>query len=288
MTVHRSPDVQYEKSSPYSSDTMIQLSDVVKTFKNAAGAFTVLKGVDLNIRRSQFVSIIGKSGSGKSTLINMMTGIDYPSSGQVVIGDTDLYAMNESERSIWRGRNLGIVFQFFQLLPMLTLLENIMLPMDYVNMYSIEERKERAMDLLRLVGLEKYAGKLPLAVSTGQQQSAAIARALANDPPLIVADEPTGNLDSRSAIAIIELFERLVEQGKTIIMVSHDPSLTARTDRTIILSDGELISEAVARSLPLLSHRQMMDVTKQSKHLVFQPGNHPSAGRRPALLEKSG
>ncbi|MBN1304438.1 MAG: ATP-binding cassette domain-containing protein [Anaerolineales bacterium] len=254
------------------SAPMIQVQDVIKTFKNAAGEFTVLKGVNLTIRRGQFVSIIGKSGSGKSTLINMVTGIDYPSSGQVIIGETNLYKMNESERSLWRGRNLGIVFQFFQLLPMLTLLENVMLPMDYANMYTFDERKTRAMDLLRLVGLEDYAGKLPLAVSTGQQQSAAIARALANDPPLIVADEPTGNLDSRSAIAIIELFEALVEQGKTIVMVTHDPSLTARTDRTIILSDGELISEAVAQSLPLLSHRQMMDVTKQSQYMVFQPG----------------
>jgi ABC-type lipoprotein export system ATPase subunit len=254
------------------AEAMIQMRDVVKTFKNAAGEFTVLKGVDLEIRRGQFVSIIGKSGSGKSTLINMMTGIDHPSSGKVMIGGTDLYSMSESQRSVWRGRNLGIVFQFFQLLPMLTLLENVMLPMDYVDMYSFEERPKRAMELLRMVGLEQQAGKLPLAVSTGQQQSAAIARALATDPPLIVADEPTGNLDSRSSGAIIDLFEQLVESGKTIVMVTHDPSLTARTDRTLILSDGELIHETVAQALPLLKHRQMLDVTKNAERVVYQPG----------------
>jgi ABC-type lipoprotein export system ATPase subunit len=251
---------------------MIELRGIVKTFKNAAGEFTVLKGIDLAIPGGEFVAIVGKSGSGKSTLLNMITGIDHPTAGQVVIGGTDLYSMTESQRSLWRGRNLGIVFQFFQLLPMLTLLENVMLPMDYANLYDFDERPVRAMELLRLVGLEKQAGKLPLAVSTGQQQSAAIARALATDPPLIVADEPTGNLDSRAADAIMDLFQELVRQGKTIVMVTHDTSNTARTTRTIILSDGELVDQTVARALPLLTYRQMMDVTKKIKHTVYRPG----------------
>ena len=228
------------------AETIIQLQKVVKTFKNAAGEFTVLKGIDLTLRRGEFVAIVGKSGSGKSTLLNMITGIDHPSSGQVVIGGTNIYQMTESARSLWRGRNLGVVFQFFQLLPMLTLLENVMLPMDYVGTYDFDERPQRAMDLLKLVGLEAQAHKLPVAVSTGQQQSAAIARALANDPPIICADEPTGNLDSRSAEVIIGLFDKLVNSGKTIAMVTHDPSLTGRTSRTIVISDGRLIDEMVA------------------------------------------
>jgi ABC-type lipoprotein export system ATPase subunit len=254
------------------AETIIQLQKVVKTFKNAAGEFDVLKGVDLTLRKGEFVAIVGKSGSGKSTLLNMITGIDHPSSGQVVIGGTDIYHMSESERSLWRGKNLGVVFQFFQLLPMLTLLENVMLPMDYVGIYDFDERPKRAMDLLRLVGLEAQAHKLPVAVSTGQQQSAAIARALATDPPIICADEPTGNLDSRSADVIIELFDALAKSGKTIAMVTHDPSLTERTTRTIIISDGELIDETVAQCLSLLRHRQMLEATRQLEQLTYQPG----------------
>lgn len=256
-----------------SAAPMIELRKVVKTFKNAAGEFTVLKGIDLALYQGEFVAIVGKSGSGKSTLLNMMTGIDHPSDGQVVVNTTDLYArMNESQRSRWRGKNMGIVFQFFQLLPMLSLLENVMLPMDYVDMYDFEERPARAMELLNLVGLEKQANKLPSAVSTGQQQAAAIARALATDPPLIVADEPTGNLDSRSAEIIIELFQSLADRGKTIVMVTHDPSLTQRTSRTIIISDGELIDESVAQALPLLNHRQMLLVTKAAQRRRVEAG----------------
>jgi ABC-type lipoprotein export system ATPase subunit len=252
---------------------MIETHKIVKIFKNAAGEFLVLKGIDLVIQRGQFVSIVGKSGSGKSTLLNMITGIDHPTSGRMIVGGVDIYDnMNESARSRWRGRNLGIVFQFFQLLPMLTLLENVMLPMDYADLYDFDERPKRAKELLELVGLEKEASKLPAAVSTGQQQAAAIARALACNPPLLVADEPTGNLDSKSADVIIEVFQKLVEQGKTIVMVTHDPSLTSRTDRNIIISDGELIDETISRSLPLLRHRHMLEITKKARHQVFQPG----------------
>ena len=220
----------------------------------------------------QFVSIVGKSGSGKSTLLNMLTGIDYPTSGQVIVGEQDIYTMSESKRALWRGRQVGIVFQFFQLLPTLTLLENIMLPMDYCNVHPANERPARAMELLRMVGLEEQAFKLPASVSSGQQQSAAIARSLANDPPIVVADEPTGNLDSRSADAIYHLFRDLAAQGKTILIVTHDPSLTQRTDQTVILSDGEIIDEVIARALPFLDHPQMLQATRQAQKRVYAPG----------------
>jgi len=254
-----------------SAEAMIDMHGVVKTFKNAAGEFTVLKGVDLTIDRGEFVSIVGKSGSGKSTLLNMITGIDHPTDGRVVIGATDIYTnMTESQRSKWRGRNLGIVFQFFQLLPMLTLLENAMLPMDYADMYDFDERPARAMENLKLVGLEEFANKLPVLVSTGQQQLAAIARALACDPPLLVADEPTGNLDTKSANIIIDLFEELARRGKTVVMVTHDPSLTSRTTRNIIIADGELINETIAKSLPWLRHRHMMEFTKLAEGRKYE------------------
>jgi ABC-type lipoprotein export system ATPase subunit len=256
----------------YPPQPAIILNEVAKTYTNAAGSFTALKGVNLQMNYGQFISIVGKSGSGKSTLLNMLTGIDHPTSGQVIIGGQDLYKMTESKRALWRGRNVGIVFQFFQLLPTLTLLENTMLPMDYCNVFPANQRPQRAMELLKMVGLEDQAYKLPSMVSSGQQQSAAIARALATDPPIILADEPTGNLDSRSAAAIIRLFQQLADQGKTILIVTHDPSITRRTDQTVILSDGEIIDNVVARALPLLNHPQMLQVTRQAEKRVYQPG----------------
>lgn len=262
--------VQWAESTP---EPMIQMQRIKKIYKNAAGEFLVLKGLNLTINRGEFVSIVGKSGSGKSTLLNMITGIDHPTDGLVVIGGKDIYTkVTESERSKWRGRNLGIVFQFFQLLPMLTLLENVMLPMDYADMYDFDERPERAMELLKLVHLEKFANKLPALVSTGQQQTAAIARALACDPPVLVADEPTGNLDSRSADAIIDLFQELTQRGKTIVMVTHDPSLTSRTTRNIVIFDGELIDETISRALPQLRHRHMLEMTKKAERVTMTPG----------------
>jgi putative ABC transport system ATP-binding protein len=234
--------IQQSMSTP---EAMIDMHRVVKTFKNAAGEFIVLKGVDLTINRGEFVSIVGKSGSGKSTLLNMITGIDHPTSGQVVIGGTDIYTgVTESQRSRWRGRNLGIVFQFFQLLPMLTLVENVMLAMDFAELYDFDERPPRAMELLKLVGLEKFSNKLPVLVSTGQQQLAAIARALACDPPLLVADEPTGNLDTKSANIIIDLFEQLARSDKTVVMVTHDPSLSSRTTRNLTITDGLITADS--------------------------------------------
>ncbi|HUF00265.1 MAG TPA: ABC transporter ATP-binding protein [Anaerolineales bacterium] len=239
------PEVEPGKQEMSSSEAMIDMHGIIKTFKNAAGEVTVLKGIDLTIDRGEFVSIVGKSGSGKSTLLNMITGIDHPTRGRMVIGGTDIYTgVSESQRSRWRGRNLGIVFQFFQLMPMLTLLENVMLSMDFAELYEFDERPERAMEMLKLVGLENFANKLPVLVSTGQQQLAAIARALGCNPPLLVADEPTGNLDSKSADTIIDLFEELSRRGKTVLMVTHDPSLTSRTTRNITIADGLIVGDS--------------------------------------------
>jgi len=254
-------------------EAAIVLRDVVKTYVNAAGEFPALKGINLQMSYGQFVSLVGKSGCGKSTLLNMLTGIDHPTSGEVIVGGQHIYNMSESERALWRGRNVGIVFQFFQLLPTLTLLENTMLPMDYCDVYRPNERPERAMELLKTVGLEEQAHKLPASVSSGQQQSAAIARALATDPPIIVADEPTGNLDSRSAEAVLRLFAEMARRGKTILLVTHDPSFTRSTDQTVILSDGEIIDDLVARALPLLSHPQMLQATHQAEKRRYEPGS---------------
>lgn len=265
-------DAEIFSQFPQSDSAAIILKDVVKTFENAAGKFTALKGINLQMNYGQFVSIVGKSGSGKSTLLNMLTGIDFPTSGEVIVGGEHIYKMSESKRALWRGRNVGIVFQFFQLLPTLSLLENTMLPMDYCDIFPSSERPDRALELLKKVGLEAQAHQLPSSVSSGQQQGAAIARALATDPPIIMADEPTGNLDSRSADNILNLFADLARQGKTILIVTHDPSFTKHTDQTIILSDGEIIDNIVARALPLLNHPQMLQATHQAQKQTFQPG----------------
>lgn len=258
---------QHEDKKP-----AIILRNVEKVYENAAGKFVALKSINLQLNYGQFISIVGKSGCGKSTLLNMITGIDHPTAGDVIIGNEHIYKMSESKRALWRGKNMGVVFQFFQLLPTLTLLENTMLPMDYCNLYPFYERPERAMELLRMVGLEDQAHKLPTAVSSGQQQSAAIARALATDPSIILADEPTGNLDSRAADNVLNLFENLAGSGKTILIVTHDPSITQRTDQTIILSDGQIIDETVARALPFLSHPQMLAATKQAERRKIAAG----------------
>ena len=259
-------------TSEHQEPPAIVLRNVEKVYENAAGKFVALKSINLQLNYGQFISIVGKSGCGKSTLLNMITGIDHPTAGEVIIGNQDIYKMSESKRALWRGRNMGVVFQFFQLLPTLTLLENTMLPMDYCNLYPFYERPERAMGLLKMVGLEDQAHKLPTAVSSGQQQSAAIARALATDPSIILADEPTGNLDSRAADNILNLFESLAKQGKTVLIVTHDPSITQRTDQTVILSDGEIIDQTIARALPFLSHPQMLAATRQAEKQNVAPG----------------
>ena len=220
--------------------SMIHLNRVVKTYHSTAGAFTALKGIDLLIERGEFVAIVGKSGSGKTTLINMLTGIDRPSDGEVYVADTPVHRLDEGQLAAWRGANMGIVFQFFQLLPTLTVLENVRLPMDFCRMYTPAERSDRAMHLLGLVGIQEHAHKLPNRLSGGQQQSAAIARALANDPKILVTDEPTGNLDSRSAEQVFELLHQLAADGKTILMVTHDSDLAQRAGRTVTIVDGQI------------------------------------------------
>jgi putative ABC transport system ATP-binding protein len=222
---------------------LIDLIDVRKIYHTPAGEFPALKGVNLKIDTGEFVSVVGKSGSGKSTLINMITGIDRPTSGNIYVGDQAIHHLGEGPMAEWRGRNVGVIFQFFQLLPMLSCLENIMLPMDFRNIYTLKERKERALFLLEQVEMADHAFKLPSEVSGGQQQRVAIARALANDPPILTADEPTGNLDSKTADSIFNLFESLVAEGKTILMVTHDNELAHRVNRTITLADGEIVDE---------------------------------------------
>jgi len=259
---------------PASNDhePLIRLNKIVKTYRNAAGEFTVLKGIDVEFDHGEFVGVIGKSGSGKSTLVNMITGIDRPTSGEVYVGDTAVHTLNENQMSAWRGRNLGIVFQFFQLLPTLTLLENIMLPMDFCHMYAPAQRRARAMELLEMVDMQDHAYKLPSAISGGQQQRVAIARALANDPPIVIADEPTGNLDSRTAEAVFKMFEDMIRRGKTIVMVTHDSGLARRVTRTVLVADGEVVNEWVARALPTLTHQQMLEASRKMQRLVFEAG----------------
>jgi putative ABC transport system ATP-binding protein len=269
--------------------SLIKMKGVSKTYVNAAGAFEALCEIDLTFYEGEFVGVIGKSGSGKSTLVNMITGIDRPTAGQVLIDGVDVHAMRESKQARWRGLNLGVVFQFFQLLPMLTLLENVLLPMDFCDKYDNGERIDRAMVLLEMVGLEQDAHKLPGAVSGGQQQSAAIARALANDPPIIVADEPTGNLDARTADSVYNKFESLAGEGRTIIMITHDPEIEHRLSRTVLISDGHLIDPLLARALPWMPHPVLRELADSLNHLDLTRGSGvPKPGSGRLYLVKSG
>ena len=227
------------------SDTLIKLHQVIKVYETGGVSFQALRGVDLTVSSGEFVGLIGKSGSGKTTLINMVTGIDHPSSGEIWVDGEPIHTLNENQLAIWRGKTIGVVFQFFQLLPTLTVIENVMLPMDFCNVHSPDDRRRVALGLLAQVEMDDQADKLPSELSGGQQQRVAIARALANDPPLIVADEPTGNLDSKTAAGVFELFERLVAQGKTILMVTHDNDLASRVTRTLHVVDGEIIDDAL-------------------------------------------
>ena len=229
--------------NPKPNGRLVHLRNVVKTYQGSAGTFTALKGIDLQVESGAFVSIIGKSGSGKSTLINVVTGIDRPTSGEVIVDRVQIHSLNEEQIAIWRGRSIGVIFQFFQLLPTLTAVENILLAMDYGGQYPAAERPERAMYLLELVGMAEQAHRLPNSLSGGQQQCVAIARALANNPVLLTADEPTGNLDSKSAEMVFHLFENLAQAGKTILMVTHDNELAGRAQRTIRLADGRIVDE---------------------------------------------
>jgi ABC-type lipoprotein export system ATPase subunit len=260
---------------------LIEMRSVVKVYSSEAGDFTALRGVDLDIQHGEFLGIVGKSGAGKSTLLNMLTGVDHATSGKVVVraeGEVYIHNLDEDELALWRGQTMGVVYQSFQLLPMLTLLENVMLPMDLCGLYSPRRSRERALELLRLVEIEEHAKKLPAFISGGQQQRVAIARALANDPAILVADEPTGSLDSVTADHIFDLFEKLVENGKTIVMVTHDSGLTPRFSRHLVIADGQIVAEHADKLLETgkfeaagdaISLEKAEDITQDAKQ---EPG----------------
>jgi putative ABC transport system ATP-binding protein len=220
--------------------SLIELRNLNKSYQTPAGPISALKNINLSILRGEFIAVIGKSGAGKSTLVNMITGIDCPDSGEIIINGVSFHQLNEDERARWRGLSMGVVFQFFQLLPSINLVRNITIPMEFCNRYSAPERKTRALSLLSQVGLTDHASKKPSLISGGQQQRVAIARALANDPPIIIADEPTGNLDSKTASEILELLSELTGHGKTVVIVTHDKSLATCADRVIEINDGEI------------------------------------------------
>lgn len=220
------------------------MTGVTKAYESIAAPIVALRDVSLDVRQGEFVAVIGKSGSGKTTLINLLTGIDSPSTGEIRVASVDVHTLDQEELSRWRGRSVGIVFQFFQLLPSLTIAENVTLPMDFCNTYPPRERRPRALDLLAQMGIADQADKLPTVLSGGQQQRAAIARALANDPPLIVADEPTGNLDSHTAEEVMQFFAHLVSAGKTVVMVTHERDLARYFARPIRLMDGTIVGPA--------------------------------------------
>ena len=219
---------------------IVEVKKVIKSFPVGDDEITILKGISFEVQGGEFLTIVGPSGNGKSTLLNMITGIDHPSAGEVIVTGRTVHNMSENQLATWRGAHVGIIFQFFQMLPALSLLQNVILPMDFARRYSSKEREERAFSLLESVGLADQVNKLPGQVSGGQQQRAAIARALANDPPLLVADEPTGNLDTRSTEDIFQLFCELISQGKTILMVTHDKELARQVPRVIEIIDGNI------------------------------------------------
>ncbi|WP_448205689.1 ABC transporter ATP-binding protein [Azospirillum sp. sgz302134] len=223
------------------SDQPISLRGVSKHYATPAGPFPALRNVDLDVAAGEFLAIVGASGSGKSTLINVMTGIDAPTSGVIRAAGKEIQDLDQEQLAVWRGRSVGVVFQFFQLLPTLTIAENVMLPMDFCGTFPPAQRRERAMMLLGRLGIDAQADKLPADLSGGQQQRAAIARALANDPPILVADEPTGNLDSRTAEAVMELFAGLAAEGRAIVMVTHERDRTRHFTRVVELSDGRVV-----------------------------------------------
>ena len=234
-----------------SNSPLIELVGVTKNYHTKAGAFPALKGIDLDIYPGEFLGVVGKSGAGKSTLLNMITGVDQLSSGEVHMrtnGETiNLNELSENELTLWRGRTMGVIYQSFQLLPMLNLVQNVMMPMDMSGLYQPRKSKERALKLLDMVELLDHAYKYPTQISGGEQQRVAIARALVNDPPLIVADEPTGSLDSVTADHIFTLFQRLLGSDRTIVMVTHDQGLKPRFSRFVSIADGELVDEGGSR-----------------------------------------
>jgi len=226
-----------------SLEPIIQVHNLVKVYQTAAGDFTALHGIDMEVYPAELLTVIGKSGAGKTTLINMISGIDHVTSGEILFGERRVDQMDENELAAWRGRNLGMIYQSFYLMPNLNLINNITLPLDFAGLYRRDQAKARALELLRMVELEEHAYKYPSQISGGQQQRVAIARALVNDPPVIVADEPTGRLDSVTAEVIFRIFETLVAQGKTVLMVSHDLNFASRSTRTLEIADGRITGE---------------------------------------------
>jgi putative ABC transport system ATP-binding protein len=243
LVAHVTPSKRHVGRSE--SAHLVDVRRAEKRYDGAASAVPALKGVSLQIDAGEFVAVIGKSGSGKSTLLNVIAGIDRPTSGEVIVCGTPVHLLPERRIAPWRGRTIGVIFQFFQLLPTLTVIENVMLPMDFCHVLTPRERPQRALELLDKVDVVDHAHKLPTALSGGQQQRVAIARALANDPPILLADEPTGNLDSRTTGAVFRLFTDLVDAGKTILMVTHDADLARQVTRAVVLSDGEVVDEVV-------------------------------------------
>jgi len=232
------------------AEPFIEVRKLVKTFDTPAGPLNVLRGIDLDVQQGDFIAMVGPSGSGKTTFLNMLTGIDSPTTGTVIVGGVDVVNTPQRKLTRWRGRNIGIVFQFFQLLPTLTVLENVMVPMDFCDVYEPKERKDRAMALLERLGIADQAHKTPDMLSGGQQQRVAIARALANDPALIVGDEPTGNLDRMSAQNVFNIFHELRDQGRTVLVVTHDRELVHNVPKIMVLTDGMIEAttlEAAAR-----------------------------------------
>ena len=232
-----------ELPEPQPGLAALHLVQVKKNYRTGAGEFEALKGISLEVEQGEFVAVVGKSGSGKSTLINLIAGIDRPTAGEVWVAGTPVHTLNENQIAVWRGKTVGIVFQFFQLLPTLTVLENVMLPMDFCHVYDKEDRPRRALALLQRVGVDDQADKLPASLSGGQQQRVAIARSLANDPPVLVADEPTGNLDYQTAGEVVSLFGELARAGKTIVFVTHDRDVAKKGSRIITMAGGRILPE---------------------------------------------
>jgi putative ABC transport system ATP-binding protein len=228
----------------HSTQPLIELRNVVKTYHSLAGSITALQGIDLQVHAGEFLIVTGKSGSGKTTLVNMVTGLDRSTSGEIWVNGSPMHHLSTENAAKLRGRTMGVVFQSFELLPTLTVLQNVMLPMDFARRYSLREQRERALQLLEQVDIAEHARKMPTALSGGQQQRLAIARAMANDPAILVADEPTGSLDSVTAAAVVELFVELVRQGRTVLLVTHDKDVAKRGSRIVTLADGEVIGVA--------------------------------------------
>lgn len=229
--------------------TALHLRNIAKTYESPSGAFTALHDITLAVAAGEFVAVVGKSGSGKTTVLNLLAGIDRPTRGEITVAGTPVHSLSESQLAEWRGRTIGLVFQFFQLLPTLTVAENVMLPMDFANTIPAPERPSRAAELLERVGIADQRDKLPANLSGGQQQRAAIARALANNPPVLLADEPTGNLDEQARTAVLELFQALNAEGRTVVIVTHERDISRYADRVVTLVDGRIADDA--RTSPL-------------------------------------